>query len=49
MLPRDEAARLIQKAAGPGRGDIRPENPLSNDDLDRCHTLLTILITPVAR
>lgn len=48
MLPRDCAARLVAESAqGPAAVVFGPEKSgLSNDDLDRCHTLLTIPTDP---
>jgi TrmH family RNA methyltransferase len=48
MLPRDCAMRLVQESAqGPVAVIFGPEKSgLSNDDLDRCHTLLTIPTDP---
>ncbi len=48
MLPRDCATRLLQESAqGPVAVIFGPEKSgLSNDDLDRCHTLLTIPTDP---
>jgi tRNA (cytidine32/uridine32-2'-O)-methyltransferase len=48
MLPRDCAARLVlESAQGPVAVIFGPEKSgLSNDDLDRCHTLLTIPTDP---
>jgi tRNA (cytidine32/uridine32-2'-O)-methyltransferase len=48
MMPRDCAARLVQESTqGPVAVIFGPEKSgLSNDDLDRCHTLLTIPTDP---
>ncbi len=48
MLPRDCASRLVEEnTQGPVAVIFGPEKSgLSNDDLDRCHTLLTIPTDP---
>ncbi|MCI0517517.1 MAG: RNA methyltransferase [Woeseiaceae bacterium] len=48
MLPRDCALRLVRESGqGPVAVIFGPEKSgLSNDDLDRCHTLLTIPTDP---
>lgn len=48
MLPRDCALRLVRESEqGPVAVIFGPEKSgLSNDDLDRCHTLLTIPTDP---
>jgi len=48
MLPRDCALRLVEESSqGPVGVIFGPEKSgLSNDDLDRCHTLLTIPTDP---
>ncbi len=48
MLPRDCAARLVRESEqGPVAVIFGPEKSgLSNEDLDRCHTLLTIPTDP---
>jgi TrmH family RNA methyltransferase len=48
MLPRDCAERLVRESSqGPVAVIFGPEKSgLSNDDLDRCHTLLTIPSDP---